>query len=155
MRTPVHLQWPTRPALPRAGSLTASALGKGGTEWHGGEGPGWSLGCDRSAEARAFGGLVGGQGWMAAVMRGEYDDFVRVRARQGVCWVLDSRHARRVRYFVKRASARECGLGTVFVVARVRATPPACERAVDLSRARLKCSLAASAWCLAWHCQLS
>ena len=81
MRTPVHLQWPTWLVLPRTGSLTASALGKGGTEWQGGEGPGWSLGCDRSADAGAFAGLVGGQGWTAAVTRDEYDDFVRVRDR--------------------------------------------------------------------------
>ena len=62
-----------------AGSLTANVLGKGGREWCGSEGTGWSLGCDRSADGGAFGGLVGGHGWTAALTRGEYDDFVRVR----------------------------------------------------------------------------
>ncbi|KAK9826136.1 hypothetical protein WJX81_007979 [Elliptochloris bilobata] len=75
-------------ASPRslAGSLVGAVASKAAREWHGGEGTGWTLGCDRSADPSAFGGLVGGEGWTAAVTRGEYDDFVRLlrNLRQGV-----------------------------------------------------------------------
>ena len=59
---------------------------KAAREWVGGEGAGWVLGCDRAAEAGAFGGLVGAQGWSLAVTRGEYDDFVQARScGQDIC----------------------------------------------------------------------